>query len=51
MIWKFEFEAGKLTMRGYAIIVSDEDDAWVADVPDLKSCAAFEASPEEAVAV
>jgi predicted RNase H-like HicB family nuclease len=36
----------------YAIIVfwSDDDGAWVADVPDLKSCAAFGNSPEEAVA-
>jgi predicted RNase H-like HicB family nuclease len=33
----------------YAIIVfwSDEDAAWVADVPDLKSCSAFGATPEE----
>ena len=39
-------------MNRYAIIVfwSKEDDAWVADVPDLKSCSAFGASPEEAVA-
>jgi predicted RNase H-like HicB family nuclease len=36
----------------YAIIVfwSDEDGAWVADVPDLKSCSAFGDTPEEAVA-
>jgi predicted RNase H-like HicB family nuclease len=36
----------------YAIIVfwSDEDGAWVADVPDLKSCSAFGASREQAVA-
>ena len=39
-------------MRHYAIVVfwSDEDDAWVADVPDLRSCSAFGATPEEAVA-
>ena len=39
-------------MPHYAIIVfwSDADDAWVADVPDLKSCSAFGATPEEAVA-
>ena len=39
-------------MNHYAIIVfwSDEDGAWVADVPDLKSCSAFGATPEEAVA-
>jgi predicted RNase H-like HicB family nuclease len=36
----------------YAIIVfwSEEDSAWVADVPDLKSCSAFGASPQQAVA-
>jgi predicted RNase H-like HicB family nuclease len=36
----------------YAIVVfwSDEDSAWVADVPDLKSCSAFGDTPEEAVA-
>ncbi len=39
-------------MMHYAIVVfwSDEDDAWVADVPDLKSCSAFGETPEEAVA-
>ena len=39
-------------MMHYAIIVfwSDEDGAWVADVPDLKSCPAFGDTPEEAVA-
>jgi predicted RNase H-like HicB family nuclease len=36
----------------YAIVVfwSDEDAAWVADVPDLKSCSAFGNSREEALA-
>jgi len=36
----------------YAINVfwSDEDGAWVADVPDLRSCSAFGNTPEEAVA-
>jgi predicted RNase H-like HicB family nuclease len=39
-------------MARYAIVVfwSEEDGAWVADVPDLKSCSAFGATPEEAVA-
>jgi predicted RNase H-like HicB family nuclease len=39
-------------MHRYAIITfwSEEDGAWVADVPDLKSCSAFGATPEEAVA-
>ncbi len=38
-------------MNRYAIIVfwSDEDGGWIADAPDLKSCSAFGASPEEAV--
>jgi predicted RNase H-like HicB family nuclease len=36
----------------YAITVvwSDEDGGWVADAPDLRSCSAFGATPEEAVA-
>jgi predicted RNase H-like HicB family nuclease len=36
----------------YSIVVfwSEEDRAWVADVPDLKSCAAFGGAREEAVA-
>jgi predicted RNase H-like HicB family nuclease len=29
---------------------SEQDDCWVADVPDLKSCAAFGATPAEALA-
>lgn len=39
-------------MKRYHINVfwSDADKAWVADVPDLKSCSAFGDSPEEAVA-
>ena len=39
-------------MVRYAIVVfwSEEDGAWVADVPDLKSCSAFGATPEQAVA-
>ena len=39
-------------MQHYAINVfwSDEDGVWVANVPDLKSCSAFGATPEEAVA-
>ena len=36
----------------YAIIVfwSEDDRAWVADVPDLKSCSTFGSTPEEAFA-
>jgi predicted RNase H-like HicB family nuclease len=39
-------------MNRYAIIVfwSEEDGAWVADIPDLESCSAFGGTPEEAVA-
>jgi predicted RNase H-like HicB family nuclease len=29
---------------------SEDDRAWVADVPDLKSCVAFGSTPEEAFA-
>jgi predicted RNase H-like HicB family nuclease len=29
---------------------SQHDECWVADVPDLKSCAAFGDTPEEAIA-
>lgn len=28
---------------------SDEDDSWIADVPDLRFCSAFGDTPEEAV--
>jgi predicted RNase H-like HicB family nuclease len=39
-------------IENYAIITfwSPADSAWVADAPDLKSCSAFGATPEEAVA-
>jgi len=39
-------------MHHYAINVfwSNEDGAWVANVPDLKSCSAFGEAPEQAVA-
>lgn len=39
-------------MQHYAINVfwSDEDDVWVANVPDLKFCSAFGDTPEQAVA-
>ncbi len=29
---------------------SDEDRCWIADVPDIKSCSAHGATPDEAVA-
>lgn len=28
---------------------SDEDDCWIADVPDLRPCSAHGATPEEAI--
>jgi predicted RNase H-like HicB family nuclease len=36
----------------YAIVVfwSEEDDTWIADAPDLKSCSAHGDTPEQAVA-
>ena len=39
-------------MHRYAFVVfwSDEDGAWVADAPDLRSCSAFGSTPEGAVA-
>jgi predicted RNase H-like HicB family nuclease len=39
-------------MAGYPIEVfwSDEDEAWVADVPDLSYCTAHGSTPQEAVA-
>lgn len=39
-------------MTGYPIEVhwSDEDDAWVADVPDLPYCSAHGPTPHDAVA-
>ena len=32
------------------VFYSQEDDGWIADVPDLRFCSAFAATPEEAVA-
>jgi len=38
-------------MKDYHINVfySDDDEGYVADIPDLKFCSAFGATPEEAV--
>jgi predicted RNase H-like HicB family nuclease len=38
-------------MKDYHINVffSDDDDCYVADIPDLRFCSAFGATPEEAV--
>jgi len=39
-------------MRDYHINIfySDEDSGYIADIPDLELCAAFGATPEEALA-
>lgn len=41
-----------MTIPAYPINVfwSDEDEAWVADIPDLAFCSALGDSPHEAVA-
>jgi predicted RNase H-like HicB family nuclease len=41
-----------MTMAHYHINLfwSDEDEAWIADVPDLQYCTAHGASPEAALA-
>lgn len=31
------------------VFYSDEDEGWIADIPDLRFCSAFGATPEEAV--
>jgi len=38
-------------MRDYHINIfySDEDGGYIADIPDLKACSAFGASPDEAL--
>jgi predicted RNase H-like HicB family nuclease len=38
-------------MRGYHINVfwSNEDDCWIADIPDLKFCSAHGETPNEAL--
>ena len=39
-------------MKDYHINIfySDEDEGYIADIPDLDSCSAFGATPEEALA-
>ncbi|HEX9890224.1 MAG TPA: type II toxin-antitoxin system HicB family antitoxin [Nitriliruptorales bacterium] len=32
------------------LFYSDEDGGWMADIPDLRACSAFGATPEEALA-
>lgn len=42
----------KSVMKDYHINIfySEEDDGYIADIPDLKSCSAFGKSPAEALA-
>ena len=39
-------------MHGYLVIVfySEEDEVYIADIPDLKYCSAFGDTPEQALA-
>lgn len=39
-------------MDGYAIVIfySDEDECYVADIPDLRYCSAFGETPHDALA-
>jgi len=39
------------SVRDYPVVVfwSNEDDAYIADVPDIRSCSAWGATPEEAL--
>jgi predicted RNase H-like HicB family nuclease len=32
------------------LFYSDEDQGWIADIPDLESCSAFGPTPEDALA-
>ena len=38
-------------MKGYHInlFFSEEDEGWIADIPDLSHCSAFGETPEEAL--
>jgi predicted RNase H-like HicB family nuclease len=42
---------GEMAMRDYHINIfySEEDEGYIADVPDLKFCSAFGETPEEAL--
>lgn len=31
------------------LFYSEEDEGWIADIPDLESCSAFGATPEDAL--
>jgi predicted RNase H-like HicB family nuclease len=41
----------KATVKDYHINLfsSEEDEGWIADIPDLKYCSAYGATPEEAL--
>lgn len=36
-------------MKDYHINISEEDEGYVADIPDLKACSAFGSTPEKAL--
>jgi predicted RNase H-like HicB family nuclease len=38
-----------MTKYTYIIFYSEEDEGYIADVPDLKYCSAFGATPEQAL--
>ena len=42
---------GGFTVKDYHINIfySEEDEGYIADVPDLKQCSAFGSTPEEAL--
>jgi predicted RNase H-like HicB family nuclease len=44
-------EHGRLDMKDYHINIfySEEDEGYIADIPDLKFCSAFGDTPEEAL--
>src|SRR5438067_1704798 len=47
-----QFGAAERPVKDYHINIfwSDEDDCYVADIPDLRFCSAFGSTPEEALA-
>jgi predicted RNase H-like HicB family nuclease len=43
-----KLEPDKIKDYAFVMFYSEEDECWVADVPDLKYCSAFGDTPEEA---
>jgi predicted RNase H-like HicB family nuclease len=52
LVDEYNLETRGLVMKDYHINIfwSEEDDCYVADIPDLKYCSAFGDSPEKALA-